>query len=88
MDWAPRDLDKLISDPKQALDVFDFEPVMKKNVPPAHFGYMATGANDETTLRANREGFGKLELRPRRLVDVSKIDMSVEIFGQNTTARS
>ena len=38
VDWAPRDLDKLIADPTQALDVFDFEPVMKKNVPPAHFG--------------------------------------------------
>jgi isopentenyl diphosphate isomerase/L-lactate dehydrogenase-like FMN-dependent dehydrogenase len=81
MDWAPRDLDKLIADPTQALDVFDFEPVMKKNVPPAHFGYMATGADDETTLRANRDGFRKFELRPRRLVDVSKVDMSTEIFG-------
>src|SRR6478736_8648697 len=80
-DWAPRDLDKLIADPTQALDVFDFEPVMKKNVPPAHFGYVATGADDEVTLRANREGFRKFELRPRRLVDVSKIDMSTEIFG-------
>ena len=80
-DWAPRDLDKLIADPTQALDVFDFEPVMKKNVPPAHFGYMATGVDDEITLRANREGFRKFELRPRRLVDVSKIDMSAEILG-------
>jgi isopentenyl diphosphate isomerase/L-lactate dehydrogenase-like FMN-dependent dehydrogenase len=61
--------------------VFDFEPVMRKNVPPAHFGYMATGVDDEVTLRANREGFRKFALRPRRLVDVSKIDMSVEIFG-------
>ena len=81
VDWAPRDPDKLIADPTQALDVFDFEPVMKKNVPPAHFGYMATGADDEVTLRANREGFRKFELRPRRLVDVSKIDMSAEILG-------
>jgi 4-hydroxymandelate oxidase len=80
-EWAPRGLDKLIADPTQALDVFDFEPVMKKNVPPAHFGYMATGADDEITLRANREGFKKFELRPRRLVDVSKIDMSAEILG-------
>jgi isopentenyl diphosphate isomerase/L-lactate dehydrogenase-like FMN-dependent dehydrogenase len=80
-DWAPRDLDKLIADPTQALDVFDFEPVMKKNVPPAHFGYMATGVDDEVTLRANREGFRKFELRPRRLVDVSRIDMTAEIFG-------
>jgi 4-hydroxymandelate oxidase len=81
VDWAPRDLDKLIADPAEALDVFDFEPVMKKNVPPAHFGYMATGVDDEVTLRANREGFRKLELRPRRLVDASKIDMSTEILG-------
>src|ERR1700692_4555795 len=81
VDWAPRDLDKLIEDPTKELDVFDFEPVMRKNVPPAHFGYMATGVDDKVTLRANREGFRKFALRPRRLVDVSKIDMSVEIFG-------
>lgn len=81
VDWAPRDLDKLIADPTQALDVFDFEPVMKRNVPPAHFGYMATGVDDEVTLRANREGFRKFELRPRRLVDVSNIDMSTDILG-------
>jgi 4-hydroxymandelate oxidase len=81
MNWAPRELDRLIADPTQALDVFDFEPVMKKNVPPAHFGYMATGADDELTLRANREGFRKFELRPRRLTDVSRIDMSADILG-------
>jgi 4-hydroxymandelate oxidase len=81
MDWAPRDPDRLITDPRQAFDVFDFEPVMKKNVPPAHFGYMATGADDEATLRANREGFQKFRLRPRRLVDVSQIDMRAEILG-------
>ena len=45
--WAPRDADNLIGDPRQALDVFEFEPVMKKNVPPAHFGYMATGIDDD-----------------------------------------
>ena len=78
---SPRDLESLIADPKQAINVFDFEPVMKKNVPPAHFGYVATGLNDEVTLRANREGFLKFQLRPRRLIDVSKIDMSCEILG-------
>jgi len=80
-EWAPRDLEKLITDPSQALDVFDFEPVMKQNVPPAHFGYMATGVDDEMTLRANREGFQKFVLRPRRLIDVSRIDMSANILG-------
>jgi 4-hydroxymandelate oxidase len=81
LSWAPRDLDTLIADPKQALDVFDFEPVARKNLPPAHFGYMATGADDEVTLRANREGFLKFQLRPRRLVDVDSIDMKAEILG-------
>jgi isopentenyl diphosphate isomerase/L-lactate dehydrogenase-like FMN-dependent dehydrogenase len=81
MSWAPRDLDKLIAEPKDAIDVFDFEPVMKQNVPPAHFGYMATGVDDEITLRANREAFRRFELRPRRLVDVSKIDMKADILG-------
>ena len=81
MIWAPRDLDKLIASPKEAIDVFDFEPVMHKNVPPAHFGYMASGIDDDVTLRANREGFLKFQLRPRRLVDVSKVDMSAEILG-------
>src|SRR5205807_6316024 len=76
-----RDLDRLIANPDEAIDVFDFEPVMRQNVPPAHFGYMATGSDDEVTLRANREGFRKFALRPRRLVDVSKIDMSANILG-------
>jgi 4-hydroxymandelate oxidase len=80
--WAPRDYNHLIASPKEALDVFDFEPVMHKNVPPAHFGYMASGVDDDVTLRANREGFQKFQLRPRRLVDVSKVDMNTEILGQ------
>ena len=79
--WAPHDPSALITDPKQALNVFDFEPVMRRNTPPAHFGYMASGVDDEVTLRANREGFQKFQLRPRRLIDVSKVDMSTSILG-------
>jgi 4-hydroxymandelate oxidase len=81
MIWAPRTLDKLITSPKEATSVFDFEPVAAKNIPPAHFGYMTGGVNDDVTLRANREGFLKFQLRPRRLVDVSKVDMSADILG-------
>ena len=80
--WAPLDANRLIKNPKEAINVFDFEPVMRQNVPPAHFGYMASGIDDEVTLRANREGFLKFQLRPRRLVDVSKVDMSINIFGE------
>lgn len=81
MVWAPRDLGELIKSPQDAINVFDFEPVAYKNVPPAHFGYMASGIDDEVTLRENREAFNRLVLRPRRLVDVTNIDPSVELFG-------
>src|SRR5438477_4090924 len=79
--WAPYTPTHLIKDPKEAINVFDFEPVARQKVPPAHFGYMASGIDDEVTLRANREDFLKFQLRPRRLVDVSKVDMSVDILG-------
>ena len=71
----------LITNPAQAISVFDFEPVARKNIPPAHFGYLSTGVDDERTLRANQEAFARLQLRPRRLIDVSRIDTSVELFG-------
>jgi 4-hydroxymandelate oxidase len=82
MEWGPRHLDKLIGSPREALDIFDLELVAHKNVPPAHFGYMASGVDDDVTLRANREGFQKFQLRPRRMVDVSRIDTKMELFGE------
>src|ERR1043165_5340547 len=81
MQWAPLEPGNLIKDPKRAINVFDFEPVARVNIPPAHFGYMASGIDDEVTLRANRADFLKLQLRPRRLVDVSKVDMSIDLLG-------
>jgi 4-hydroxymandelate oxidase len=80
MIWAPAGTD-LIDGPKAAINVFDFEPVARKNVPPAHFGYMASGLDDEVTLRANRDGFLKFQLLPHRLNDVSRVDTSIELFG-------
>jgi 4-hydroxymandelate oxidase len=52
MVWAPTSQQQLIKSPKEAINVFDFEPVARANVPPAHFGYMASGIDDEVTLRA------------------------------------
>jgi isopentenyl diphosphate isomerase/L-lactate dehydrogenase-like FMN-dependent dehydrogenase len=42
---------------------------------------MASGVDSDDTLRANREGFRHIELRPRRLRDATKVDMRVEYFG-------
>jgi 4-hydroxymandelate oxidase len=70
-----------ISSPARALNVFDLEDVARKNLPPAHFAYLATGVENDATIRANREGFAKFQIRPRRLVDTSKLDTKVELFG-------
>jgi len=71
----------LIKAAKDALDVFDFEAVARKSMLPAHWGYLATGTDDDATVRANREGFTRYQLRMRRLVDTSKIDMSLALLG-------
>src|SRR5438067_1680175 len=73
--------DEVISSPDQALGVMDFEPAARKNIPPAHWGYLATGVDDDATVRANRDGYSHIQIRSRRLVDVTNIDMSRTIFG-------
>jgi len=65
----------------EALNVFDFEPVAKQNIPVAHWGYLATGTDDDATIQANRQGFDRWAMRPRRLVDVSRLETSVSWFG-------
>jgi isopentenyl diphosphate isomerase/L-lactate dehydrogenase-like FMN-dependent dehydrogenase len=73
--------DGVIASLDQVLNVIDLEAVAKQKLPPAHFGYLATGTDDDATLRANREAFGRYQLRVRRLVDVGTVDTSATIFG-------
>ena len=61
--------------------MFDLEAVARKTIPPAHWGYLATGVDGEDTIRANREAFARYQLQTRRFVDISKMDMNVELFG-------
>ena len=72
----------LIASPAQALNVFDFEMVARKALPPAHYGYLASGVDGDETLKANRDGFEHIRIRARRLIDVRKIDTGVKIFGE------
>jgi 4-hydroxymandelate oxidase len=65
----------------EAINVFDLEAMARKNLPPAHFGYIATGVSDDVTLRANRKGFLKFQIRSRRVVDTRRIDTAIELFG-------
>ena len=85
LDWARAD-DALIASAADALDVFDFEAVARKVLPPAHWGYMASGVDGEETLRANREGFKRYALRSRRFVDVSRMDLTTEVLGMKLTS--
>ena len=75
------ELGEVISSVNEAINVFDFHAVAREKLPPAHYGHLATGTDDDATLRANREGFRQFQLRVRRLIDVRKIDTSVELFG-------
>src|SRR3954470_2752881 len=74
-------LNDVIGSPGDALSVLDFEAAARKVLPPAHWGYMTTGVDDDATLRANREGFAHYQIRPRRLIDVRKVDTTTELFG-------
>jgi len=71
----------VLADPAEALSVFDFEETAHRKVQPGHWAYMASGVDDDATLRANREAFQHVQLRPRRLRDASKVDTRVELFG-------
>lgn len=71
----------VIGSPAEAFDVFDFEEAAHRKVLQPHWAYMASGVFDDGTLRANREGFSHVELRPRRLRDATKVDMRVQYLG-------
>src|SRR5262245_14392841 len=59
----------LIAQPADALSVFDFEEAAHRKVMPGHWAYMKSGVDDDVTLRANRDGYSHVQLRPRRLRD-------------------
>lgn len=73
--------DHVLKSAADAVDVFDFETFAERTLPPAHWGYLATGVDGDVTLRANREGFSRYIVRARRLVDISKVDTSAPLFG-------
>jgi 4-hydroxymandelate oxidase len=65
-----------------AVNLFDFEPIARQKLSPVAWEYLSGGAGDELTLRWNRECYDRIKLRPRILVDVSKLDTRVKLFGR------
>jgi isopentenyl diphosphate isomerase/L-lactate dehydrogenase-like FMN-dependent dehydrogenase len=50
-------------------------------VDPAVWCYFEGGAEDEVTLRENVAAFGRWQLRPRMLVDVSEVGLATTLLG-------
>jgi len=66
-------------------NLLELEDLARAKVPRPSFDYIAGGAEDEVSLRRNREAFAKWALRPRVLVDVSKRDTSTSVLGQRVS---
>ena len=63
------------------INLFDFEREAERRIPPAHWGYIAGGANDEVTLGANRAAFDRILIRYRTMVDVTSRDLRTSVLG-------
>src|SRR5207253_7446600 len=59
----------------------DLEPLAEELLERPAFDYFAGGGGDEWTLRENRRAFDRWVLRPRYLVDVSKVDTARTVLG-------
>ncbi len=68
---------------KRYLNTADFRAGAKKKLPGPIFDYLDGGSDDEISLKNNRAAFSNYQILPRVLTDVSHIDMSTSIMGQN-----
>lgn len=66
----------------RALDVFQMRAAAQRVLEPGPWHFIVNGADDGKTMTANRDAFDDWQIRARRLVDVSSVDTSVELFGQ------
>jgi len=66
----------------RAVNIEDLRVLAKRRLPRAIFDFFDGGAEDEVTLRENRAAFGRVRLLPRVLVDVSRIQTTVDLLGK------
>jgi len=79
---AQRGAASAITDAGDILNVFELEARARELIPPAHWGYLTGGVQDDRTVTSNRSAYDKWGLRPRRLVDVSRVSLTVTLFGE------
>jgi 4-hydroxymandelate oxidase len=66
---------------RQLLNLADYEALARERMQPAAYEYVSGAAADEITLRWNREAYDRVELMPRVLMDVSKLDTRVSLLN-------
>ena len=66
---------------RRVLCLDDFEALARAYLPRPIFGYVAGSVEDGQSERDNRSVFAEWAFKPRVLVDVSRRDASVELFG-------
>lgn len=64
-------------------NIDDYRILAKKRLPKYLFEYIDGGAFSETTLRNNNADLQKIALRQRVLRDISNVDTSCRLFGQD-----
>ena len=64
-------------------NVMDLRRLAKRKLPWPIFNYLDGGADDELTLARNTRAFDDYELLPTQLSDVSNIDLSTTVLGQD-----
>ena len=79
-------LGERLTDPSEVISVFEMEALAREQIPPAHLGYLLTGSDNDDTLRANRAGYTRFQIRPRKLVDVQQYDLSVNVLGAEASS--
>jgi isopentenyl diphosphate isomerase/L-lactate dehydrogenase-like FMN-dependent dehydrogenase len=65
----------------QVVNVMDFEALARDALPPAHYGYLATGADDDRTVVRNHEAFSQYGIRAYRFNDLTHFDTSLTLWG-------
>lgn len=67
------------------VNVFDFETAAREELDQTAADYYASGAGDEITLHQNHAAYEKIGLKPRVLIDISKVDLTTTLFGQTVS---
>ncbi|PHT47284.1 Peroxisomal (S)-2-hydroxy-acid oxidase GLO4 [Capsicum baccatum] len=70
----------------EPVNVNEFEELARQVLLKVYYDFFAGGAEDQYTLKENIEAFHRIIIRPRNLVDVSRINMSTIILGHRTSA--